>query len=64
MASQLEEHATMYYAYVVLREMLDCFLLCHEIMDNPRLKQHPEVLFLSETLPAQSESVYPYNLKS
>jgi hypothetical protein len=64
MASQLAKHATMYSAFVVLGAMLDCFLLCHEIMDDPRLKQHSEVLFLSETLPAQSESVYIYNLKS
>jgi hypothetical protein len=55
MASQLAEQATMHFASVVLREMLDCFLLYHEIMDDPRLKKHPEVLFLSETLPAQSE---------
>jgi hypothetical protein len=57
MASQLAEHATMYFASVVLREILDCFLLCHEVMADLKLKQHPEVLFLSETLPAQSESV-------
>ena len=57
MASPLEEHAEMYYASVVLREMFDCFLLFHEIMVETRLKQHPEVLFLSETLPTQSESV-------
>jgi hypothetical protein len=63
-ASQLAEHAAMYYASVVLRAMLDCFLLCHEIMVDPKLKQHPEVLFLSETLPAQSASVYPLNVKS
>jgi hypothetical protein len=49
-ASQLAEHATMYSASVVLREKLDCFLLCHEIMVDPKLKQHPEVLFLSTTL--------------
>jgi hypothetical protein len=64
MASQLAEHATMYSASVVLRAILDCFLLCHEVMVDPRLKQHPGVLFLSETLPTQSESIYPYNLKS
>jgi hypothetical protein len=57
MASQLEEHAAMYYTYVVLRAMLDCFLLRHEIMADPRLKQHPEVLFLLETLQDQSKSV-------
>jgi hypothetical protein len=64
MASQLAEHAAMYSAFVVLGAILDCFLLCHEIMADLRLKQHLEVFFLSETLPAQSESVYPYNLKS
>jgi hypothetical protein len=64
MASQLVEHAAMYFTSVMLGAMLDCSLLCHEVMADPRLKQHPEVLFLSETLPAQSESVYPYNLKS
>jgi hypothetical protein len=64
MASQLAEHAAMYSTFAVLREILDCFLLCHEIMEDPRLKQHPEVLFLLETLPAQSESVYPYSMKS
>jgi hypothetical protein len=57
MASQLAEHAAMYSVSVELRAILDCFLLCHDIMAEPRLKQHPEVLFLSETLPAQSESV-------
>jgi hypothetical protein len=54
-ASQLAEHATMYFASAVMRAMLDCFLLSHEIMADPKLKQHPEVLFLLETLPAQSE---------
>jgi hypothetical protein len=44
----------MYSASAVLRAMLDCFLLYHEIMADPKLKQHPEVFFLSETLPAQS----------
>ena len=64
MALKLVEHVVMYSASDVLREILDFFLLCHEVMDDPRLKQHPKVLFLSETLPAQSESVYPYSLKS
>jgi hypothetical protein len=63
-ASQLVEYATMYSASAVLRAMLDFFLLYHEIMDDPKLKHHPEVLFLSETLHAQSESVYPLNVKS
>ncbi len=40
------EHASMYYSSTVLREMLDCFLLYHEIMADPILKQDLEVLFL------------------
>jgi hypothetical protein len=64
MNSQLAELATMYYASAVLGAMLDLFLLCDEIMDDPRMKKHSEVLFLLEKLPAQSESVYPLNLKS
>jgi hypothetical protein len=44
-ASQLAEHATMYSASTVLRAILDCFLLCHEIIADPKLKHHPEVFF-------------------
>jgi hypothetical protein len=55
MDSQLTEHETMYLAYLVMRAILDCFLLFHEVMADPRLKQHPKVQFLSETLPTQSE---------
>ena len=62
-ASQLAEHAAMYSTSVVLRAILDCFLLYHEIMADPKLKQHPEVFFLSATLLAQSELVYPLNVK-
>ena len=61
-ASQLVEHASMYSTSTVLRAILDCFLLYHEIIADPKLKQHPEVLFLSETLPTQSASVYPLNV--
>jgi hypothetical protein len=57
MALQLAEHVAMYSTYVVLRAILDWFLLCHEVMADPKLKQHHEVLFLSEALPSQSESV-------
>jgi hypothetical protein len=63
-ASQLAEHATMYSASAVLRVMLDCFLLYYEIIGDPKLKQHPEVFFLLEALPAQSASVYSLNVKS
>jgi hypothetical protein len=58
MASQLAKHATMYFASTVLRAILDCFLLCHEIMADPSLKQHPEVLFLSETESYQSVMIF------
>jgi hypothetical protein len=57
MASKLAEHATMYSASAVLGEILDFFLLHHEVVAESIPKQHPEVLFLLETLPAQSESV-------
>jgi hypothetical protein len=52
MDSQLAEHVSMYSASFVLREIMDCFLLCHEVMAEPRLKKHPEVIFLLVTLPA------------
>ena len=48
----MEEHVAIYSAPVVLRETLDYFLLSHEIMADPKLKHPPEVLFLSDTLPA------------
>jgi hypothetical protein len=64
MDSQLVEHAVMCSSSSVLREILYYLLLFHEIMVDPRLKQHPKVLFLSETLPSQYESVYPLSLKS
>ena len=35
-ASQLVEQAAMYYASAVLRATLDCFLLNHEIIVDPR----------------------------
>jgi hypothetical protein len=57
MASQLVEHVAIYFVSVVLREIMDCFVIFHEVMTDPKLKQHPEVLFLSKSLLAQSESV-------
>ena len=57
MASQLAKQDAIYSTSAVLRATLDCFLLSHEIMANPRLKHSPEVLFLSETLSAQFEFV-------
>jgi hypothetical protein len=47
MASPLAEHAAIYSASAVLGEILDCFLLYHEVTADPILKQHPEVIFLS-----------------
>ena len=39
-------------------------LVAQEITAEPRLKQHPDVLFLSVVHPAQSESINPCNFKS
>ena len=57
MASQLAKQAAMYSASAVLRAILDCFLLKHEIIADPKQKNPPNVIFLSETLPSQSISV-------
>ena len=57
MASQLAKQPSIYYAYAMLREMQDWFLLRHEIMADPILKYPPKLLFLSETLPSQYKSV-------
>ena len=64
MASQLVEQAAMYFASAMLRETLDCFLLNHELIADPKQKHLPNVFFLSEILLVQSASVYPYNLYS
>ena len=58
------EYATMYSAYAVLSEIHICFLLNQEIMHDPILKQHHDVIFLSLAILPQSESVYPCNLIS
>ena len=57
MGLQLAEQVVIYYASVVLRETLDCFMLIHEIMVDPGLKHPLEVIFLSKPRHAQSESV-------
>jgi hypothetical protein len=57
MASPLVKNDAIYSTSITLREIIYCFLLHNEIMANPRLKQHPEVLFLLETLPSKFESV-------
>jgi hypothetical protein len=51
MASQLAEHVAMYSTSIVLREILDYLLLFHEVMTDPKLKQYPEVIFLSKAEP-------------
>ena len=53
----LVEQSAMYSASTVLRETLDCFLLNHELIADLKQKHIPDVLFLSEILPAQSASV-------
>ena len=58
------EHAAMYSASVVLSEIMVYFILNQEIMHDPKLKQHPEVFFLSLALPPQYEYAYPCNLIS
>ena len=55
-ASQLTEQAATYSASVVLSATQDLFLLKQEITPDPILKQHPQVLFLSMSLPSQSVS--------
>ena len=53
--SQRAIHAAMYLASVVLKATEFRFLLEADL----RVKQHPDVLLRSTTLPAQSASVYP-----
>ena len=56
-AAQLAEQASIYSTSAVLRETLDCFLLNHELIEDPKQKHLPDVLFLPKILPAQSASV-------
>ena len=49
------KEVAMYYASVELSATEDCFLLNQEIIPDPRLKQHPEVLLRFVELPVQSE---------
>jgi hypothetical protein len=56
-SSLLAEHAAIYSASAVLSTTLVFFLLNHEIIADPKLKQHLDVLFRSATLPAQYELV-------
>ena len=57
MASQLAEQDAIYSSSVVMRKTMECYLLSHNIMADPRVKHPPKVLFISETLPAQSKNV-------
>ena len=57
-ASQQSILVAMYSASTVLKATNFYFLLIHEIEVEPRLKQHPDVLLRSTTLPAQLASVY------
>ena len=58
MASQLSRAICYVSAFVVLRETLDCFLLNHELIADPKQNHLPDVLFLSKILPAQSAFVF------
>jgi hypothetical protein len=62
MASQLAILVAIYFASVELSATKVYFLLNHVIIVDPKLKKHPEVLFLSMELPAQSKSVYPCSI--
>jgi hypothetical protein len=53
-----------YFVSTVLSATKTFFLLILEIVADPKLKQHPEMLNLSVVLPSQSESVYPCSLTS
>jgi hypothetical protein len=59
MASHAAKLAAMYSSSTELNATDFCFLLNQETTPDPKLKQQPEVLFLSIVLPAQSASVKP-----
>ena len=61
-ASLHVEHVAMYSSCSILSAILVCFLLNHEIMPDPRLKQHLEVLLISLALNSQSESMNACNM--
>ena len=50
---------SMYFASSELSAIDRCFLLYQETVVDPMLKIPPDVLFLSDGLPAQSASVKP-----
>ena len=53
MASQLAILATIYFASVELSAMEVCFWLNQDIITDPKLKKHLEVLFVFDALPSQ-----------
>ena len=53
----------MYSASVVLKATDFYILLIQDIEADPKMKQHPDVLLRSTTLPTQSAWVYPWSLK-
>jgi hypothetical protein len=57
--SLLAKHVAIYYASVVLSATPVCFLLSHQIIADPKLKQHPDVLFRSVTLSSISSHASP-----
>jgi hypothetical protein len=64
MASQLAVLAAMYSASAELSAMKFFFLPNQDIIVDPNLKQHLEVLFLTAALLSQLESVYSCNFTS
>jgi hypothetical protein len=54
---------TIYITSSVDSDINVCFLLSHDTRHFPRKNAPPLVLFLSTTLPAQSASVYAFNVK-
>lgn len=64
MVSQLAILATIYSASTMLSAMKVCFLQNQDIIFDPKVKRHPEVLFLSDALPAQFEFVCTCNFTS
>ena len=63
-ASVHAEQEMMYSASAILSAIIVFFLLNHDIIAEPKLKQNHEVFFLSLTYSAQSESMNPCNLSS
>ena len=63
-ASRTTTLNAIYSASVVLKATELCFLLHQDTMEDPKVKQQPDVLFRSTALPARSASAYPCKLMS